>query len=378
VGYRDDREALHNRIAQLEAELEQARREGEEKGRSEVDHRAAVLEKHVREIRAELTRIERELVALRGGAPLANERRTKIAAAVAALVAMAIGGITFIGLGQRNRSAPAQTAEAEPTVKAPMPPAPTPADTNPPSEPTPPPQTGQGVRSAHPLWMAKVKRAEGVSLADGKNCRIEADITTVDVAARVSRVGVYCGGLKLYRSTDALSGISQSSATVREVLGPNDDLGTFTLVYRDIGPRSGERSQIDIDTMRRQAVVSRETIPRFEVELEVEPESIPGPPLADFEHRLRRAGKVIETTGASPVKTGASCVLRAMATGEEANCTAEIRCGSTILWPKTAPVTCGYEASRPASVLADGLMLDDTRLSVTTDKFGATIALDPP
>jgi hypothetical protein len=194
----------------------------------------------------------------------------------------------------------------------------------------------------------------------------------------VSRLGVYCGTLKLYESGDPLSGVSQTSEAVREVLGPTDDKGTFTLVYQDIGTRTGARAQIDLDTTKRQAVVFRETIPRFKVELAVEPESIPGQPLSGFEFRLRRAGKIVATRGASPAKTGDACVLRAMATGEQAACTAEIACGATILWPKSAPVSCTYERSRPVTVAAEGLVLEDGTLSVKTPTFETKIALDPP
>lgn len=376
MGYRDDREALHNRIAKLEAELEQARREGEERGRSDADRRAAVLEAHVREMRAELERIEKELAELRGVGSRSSSMRAKLGLVVGAgVVAVFVAGVL---VGARNGKAP-RTLPPEPVsppMKVPQMPAP-PIPQTVATTASPPPERGVP-RSAHPRWMAKVTRAEGVSLAQGGLCLVETTVRTADTNAIVTALSVYCGSLALYRSGDELSGISESSSSVREVLGPTDDKGTFTLVYRDIGPRTGARSQIDLDSTQGQAVVWRETIPRFKVELALERESIPGPPLSGFELRLRRSGKIVATKGAAPAKTGAACVLRAMATGREAECAAEIRCGDAILWPKTAPVSCTYEKSRPVTVAAEGLTLDETTLSVKTEKLEATIALDPP
>ena len=60
--------------------------------------------------------------------------------------------------------------------------------------------------------------------------------------------------------------------------------------------------------------------------------------------------KVTSTSGAAPVKECAACVLRAMATGQQAECVAEIRCGTTVLWPASEPVTCTYEGARPATI----------------------------
>jgi hypothetical protein len=166
----------------------------------------------------------------------------------------------------------------------------------------------------------------------------------------------------------------------REVLGAADDKSSFTLAFSDIGTRTGARAQVDLDTTRRQASVFRDTIPRFRVELSLPATSVPGAPLSGPAQRLRRAGKVSHVTGAAPVKEGATCVLRAMATGKGKDCAAEVACGATIVWPTSAPVRCTYDGARPTSVAtADGpvsLGLEGAALTVKGKAFGAEITLD--
>jgi hypothetical protein len=381
MSYRDDREALHQRVAQLEDQLKDAQREGQEQGRDAALTRAAELEEKVANMRGELQMMEAELQAMRGASP--SKRWLPLAAASL--------GICALGVVIATRRPPAQPP-ATPIVVAvpplPPPPSPAPAPEPPPEKAsTPPaddPKPDPPPRSTSARWSAKVSRAEGGAVAPGTACTIDAAIVTDSATNAVVRgLDIVCGSQKLYRSGDSLSGMSQMSDDAREVLGPADDKSTFTLMYRDIGSRTGERSQVDLDTNARQGAVFRETIPRFRVELTMAPASAPGAPLSGPDERLRRAGKVSEVSGTLALKSGAPCRLRAMPNGKDRDCVAEVTCGTTVLWPQSAPVTCTYDGARPTSVASvpgstSTLALDGSALAVKTQTFDVTIALEEP
>lgn len=345
MSYRDDREALHHRVAQLEDELAEARRE--------VD-------------------------ALRERRPRA--RPAPVLVVAACTLSVGLGAGAFLMLRTSPRRAPSPVVVAVPTLPA------TPATFEP--SPAPPPTVAPAPpalpRETTARWNAKITRAEGMPLGAGSSCTIEATIATADTNATVPALTVQCGTQVLYRSTDSFSGVSQTSNDARELLGSADDKSTFTLAYSDIGTRSG-RSQVDLDTTKRQGSVFSERIPRFRVDFSIPPTSVPGPPLAGTAQRLRRTGKVSHVTGSSPVKEGASCALRAMPDGSGEDCTAEVACGATILWASTSgtPVHCTYEASRPVTVSTQPqgpnlLSLDGSMLTVKAKAFDAEISLDEP
>jgi hypothetical protein len=245
--------------------------------------------------------------------------------------------------------------------------------------PVDPPKPTVDARTTTAKWLAKATRVEGLPFGSGAACTIEATISTRDTNARVSQLAVTCGGEKIYRSSDSLNGMAQMSDDARELLGAADDKSSFTLAYRDIGSRTGERTQADIDTTKLQGTVFRDTIPRFRVDFSVPPASALTSPLA---RKLRRAGKVTELTGQAQVTTGTPCVLRALANGQQDHCVAEVVCRSAVLFPKSAPVKCTYEGSVPSTLSTDqaepGLSLDDATLTVKAKGFTAVIALDPP
>jgi hypothetical protein len=150
-------------------------------------------------------------------------------------------------------------------------------------------------------------------------------------------------------------------------------------MYRDIGTRTGERTQVDLDTTTRQGEVFRDTIPRFRVELSIAPESTPGAPLAGVDERMHRTGKVVEVQGAPGVKSGASCVVRAMPIGKQKDCVAQVTCGGAVLWPTSTPVKCAYDGGRPSSISADGaasLAVDGSTLTLKNKNVAATIELE--
>jgi len=378
MGYRDDREALHHRVAQLEQELQDARREGEEHGRDEAQSRAMALEQRLASMRGDMEKMGAELSELRGGRPASSRARPLVAMVVGVSLVGLLGSYLMLGTG----------APRPPPVVVVTPPTPTPTPTSIPrpvatAAPTIPlERIPQPARSTTARWFAKVSRAEGVALGGDATCTVEAKISTTGTNALVDTLTVQCGALALYRSTDALNGMSQSSDAARELLGPTDDQSTFSLAYRDLGTRTGDRAQIDLDTSHRQASIFRETIPRSRVDLVLATASTPAPSLAGPAQRLRHAMKVTSTSGAAPVKEGAACVLRAMPTGQQAACAAEVRCGTTVLWPASEPVTCTYEGARPATIAGGTapatISFLTPALEVKARAFSAELTVDAP
>ncbi|MBX3192178.1 MAG: hypothetical protein KF819_34635 [Labilithrix sp.] len=378
MGYRDDREALHNRVAQLEEELEAARREGEQKGRDAAQEHAAALEKRIGEMRAELERVELELDAIRGKAPKARAAGTRAALLGGVVAAGMFGGITVVLVARSDSERPTVVTPAPVPVTPPeVPRTVTPPAPVPPPAPEAPPAARER-RTTTAKWTASATRVEGLPIAPGAACTVEATIWTTETNTGVSLLTVMCGAHKLYRSSDSLNGMSQSMNDARERLGPKDDKSAFTLKYRDVGSRTGERTQIDLDTTLAQASVFKETLPRFRVDLSIPAASAEAAALAGPEQRLRRTGKVAEARG---LEAGAACTLRAMPTGRQQDCVAEIACGGRVVWPPSEPVTCTYDGARPASVTAEGastLAIEGSKLTLKRGAVSATLALDEP
>lgn len=379
--YRDDREAFHHRVAQLEDELRDASREGAEEGRGETLARTNALEDKLAAMRADLAKVTAELQALRGDEPPKPTRsRNGVIALLAALAVLLIGAGMATALLRTRSTATATVPDfaVDPVAPPPVvPPAPEPAAPLP-TTPIPLEAIPQPQRSTTARWVAKVSKAEGVALAAGSTCNVDATIVTTDTNAVVKQLTVQCGATSLYRSTDRLNGMSQGSNDAREGFAATDDKSSFTLAYRDLGTRTGERAQIDLDSKHQQATVFRDTIPRSRVDLTLPANSTPGAPLAN---RSRRTGLVGHVGGTAPVKTGATCVLRAMAIGKGKECVADLTCGSITVWLPTAPVKCTYEAGKPVTVGADdgttgNLAIADKTLTVKAKTYDLEITLD--
>src|SRR5688572_2265285 len=307
--YRDDREALHHRVAQLEEELKDARREGQEEGRDEAEKRAKVLEGRIGDMKGELERMELELQAMRGeqpgGAAKPASKPANVAAGAVCVVIMV--GI-FVMLRRPETPAPVivMSPPAPLTMEKTAEPPKAVATLEPAPEATTEATPAVPQRTTTARWNARVAKADGLAIA-GAACTLDATIATNNETNAILRdFTVTCGGQKLYSSKDKLEGMAQMSNDARELLGPADDKSTFTLVYRDMGTRSGERAQIDLDTNAKQGTVWRDTIPRFKIDLTIPKESAPGTPLSGADQRLKRTGKLTEASGAGAPKTGAT------------------------------------------------------------------------
>ena len=318
-----------------------------------------------------------QLDALRGKKPARPAVSAQAVAAVA-VGAVAITGMLVFALLPRPVAV---------TIAQPPPPIPVPASepivaastvapvaTEPPAKaPASPP------RKTDARWMAHVTRADGLGLAAGAVCTIDATLFTADTNIVVTELKTQCGGQTVYDSADGLNGMSDSSNDAREVLGASDTKGSFTIQFRDLGTRTGKRTQIDLDSTKLQGSVFRETIPRFRVDFALQPGSLPTTPLADADHRLHRSGMVTRATGAATAKEGTPCTVRAIPTGKGDDCVAEVICAATTLWSVRAPVTCTYADGRPSGITSpDGptiLTLDDSGVSLKAKTYELGIDL---
>lgn len=386
--YRDDREALKGRVEALERELADARRQGEEEGREAAETQAEELQAKIGGVRRELDRMEAELRELRGDKA---QEPSKVPVRLLALVpiVVAIGGGFYVVFLRgapavsRGTPEPAQVGTAAPVVEAPEPPKAQPPAA-PKSEPRPEPTSRLPTsRFAKARWRATVKSAQGAPFAAGSSCFVDATITTRETNTSVPELTVTCGTQVIYSSEESFNGVSQTGNDAIERMGATEEKSTFTLQYSDVGTRSG-RAQIDLDSNHREAAVFRENIPRMRVELSLPVESEPTAPLAGAAQRLRRTGRVTEVSGAAPVKAGTECVLRAMPNGKQTTCVAEVRCGTTVLFPAGTPVECVYDGARPISVATTEGTLQLTMTAGLAEVkntgpkvFSAALALDP-
>lgn len=340
--YRDDGEALQQRIVQLRNELDEERRRSAQLGQLAPDRRTRQVERQLGSMERDLAKLRAEVRHLRGAETPKKGSfvlRTMLAFAAGSAV---IGGVSALFV-KVSRPTPSRPIVLVTTPVSTITTPPKPIETAPTRiAPESPPRRS----TVKAQWKATVRRAEGITIAPGAACTIEATGETSGTNAIVPALTVICGDNKIYDSNAPLNGMAQMDNDLREVLGASDDSSTYTIQYADVGTRSGSRAQIDLDSTRHEGLVFSERTPRFRVELTIPSESQPASPLG---LRLRRDGKVTEVSGAAIVKPGAACVLRAMPTGQGESCVADVRCGSTIL-VAAEPIHCSYDNARPSTL----------------------------
>ena len=102
-------------------------------------------------------------------------------------------------------------------------------------------------------------------------CAVDATISD----GSLTRVAVHCGERTLYDSSQPLNGMSSHSARVDEKrAGAASGMHTYTLLWTDIGPRSG-RAQASIDTPHQQARVFSEAGELYSADLDIDELSAP-------------------------------------------------------------------------------------------------------
>lgn len=276
--YRDERDALRERVENLEEDLGEAERKLAEHKASE-DKRARVeqIEQRMNEARRELDVLARELAAVRGDKPAPpRSNNARIVAVVGASVGMLVAG-AVVAFVAASRPAPVRVAHDDgsrqaATVEAPVPPVPAPEPAPQPEPPRPPPAPTREVTAT---WTGKVTRASGLPIGPGGKCVIEAQLSGDGQKARVEELEVQCGGRSVYRSTDKLEGMSMNGAGLAEVAGKEPGTFAYAVRYTDTGSRAGPRTQISLDTTQGAGAAWSEVVPIFRVEFSVPAESAP-------------------------------------------------------------------------------------------------------
>ncbi|HEY4116219.1 MAG TPA: hypothetical protein VGM56_00135 [Byssovorax sp.] len=332
--YRDERDALRQRVEKLERDLEEAREHPD----PAVQHRADELAAEAERMESQLTSMRRELAELRGPGPArpsSPSSRTLVAVGVALLI---VGGsaASWIALARSDVRAP-NPAPFTPVAPVPEPapvPAPEPApvpvpepEPAPEPAPAPPAEDGRGTLT----WSASVVRAKGLALAPRTKCLVTAEVNRARKRATTYDTGlhIHCGAVVVYDTDQALGGgmISEQSV-VTELPGPAPGVSVYTLRRSDSGPRHGERPELDLDSVKGKLVAWRGGVSELRVELKMDAVSRPAPPLSLARERLERAGKVESASAGAPFKAGAPCSVRVVF---NESCLVRLDCGGVAL-----------------------------------------------
>lgn len=229
MDYRDDRETLRRRNAELERELAELRAQ---RARSDT-----TPESHTRSDVA---------------TPPAESRgsRARLVGWVAAIVVMSVSAMAVLWWAGAG-SPPLRSLLAKP-------------------------KTGVGV------WHARVERAEGIALEVGEACRIEAEIERDGRAAKQKGLAVTCGTTAVYESREAhpegrvLVVEDPGLRTVAfEASVTNTPAGSvLDIAFEEQGPVLREEPYAAVDTARGLAVFTRQS-PALRLALRVTPGSAP-------------------------------------------------------------------------------------------------------
>lgn len=308
--YRDERDALRDRVGNLEADLADARKEIAEHCDDNRQARVAELESKVAQLRGMLSEVERELVEVRGAKAPPRSRRAPIVAA-ASVGVLVIGGGALLLAGSSAAPPPPMPPPTptpfEEVQVAPPPEAPAPAPApEPPAVPKPAP------RSVVATWTARVLTATGTPpVKRGAACTIEAKLSEDGVRIDVGGVVTKCGDTLVFDSAVKLEGMS---STVR---GADEQIAStgahqYKLRFDDIGPRTG-KPEVSFNSETRSASIWSETEPSYRIKLEVETWSEPvagDPMLVRTKESLLLTPVVTKVTGPAPARKGDSCILR--------------------------------------------------------------------
>ncbi|WP_433932187.1 hypothetical protein AB3662_46980 [Sorangium cellulosum] len=347
--YRDERDALRGRVDSLEEQLATARKQLDDHRDDDRAARVEQLERQMADARRVLDQLGRELDAVRG-----RPRRSLFAPVLAMIAGLGICGAVLGHVLLRPASeAPVDEAPQPVPVPAPLP---EPTSMAPEPAPAPPaPAPERPLRTATATWQAAVARATGLPLAAGTRCTVEAELASSGDDIRVPSLQVVCGGKPIYRSSDALNGMSMFSSGVEEDSGAEPGTQVYAISYQDKGSRAGERAEVSLDSTRRAGAVWSDSAPAYRVELTVAYQSPPvaGEPLLDAtKMTLRRSAAVTESTGSSPVKAGVRCALRVSPLPRGGKCLTRLACGGRMLYGAgtTGVSECTVEGNRVVRV----------------------------
>jgi hypothetical protein len=267
--YRDEREVLRDEVMQLRRELEQSKTDRE---------RLAKLEQL-------LEIANREVNALRGQFGGPSMRRPGPNAMMIAIVAVVLFAAMSAGffLTARSRSSVSTTAPqaqtqtaatVEPVATTPTP-APVAVPTAAPVAPMPPPVAAKPAKSAHAVWHATITKSQGLALAAGTACTVDATVSSDSSGMGVDDLVLTCGGKKLYDTNDELEGMSSNDSDAKQYNGEKPGSWTYGMAYSDVGARGPSKNQIAIDSIKQIGKVWSDNLPDFRVDFSIKTKSDP-------------------------------------------------------------------------------------------------------
>ena len=336
AGYRDEDEALHQRMQNLEDDLRVAKEELA--GKADDEERAkkiAAMEKQMADARRQLDLLGAELGQMRGKPPPRKLARNVAIGGVAA--AALVGGLVVA-----TRSGPAHVPAPLSPATHPVAPAPTPSAVvvTPPIVPHPHPTAGESSapdekRVKTVQWQGKVTRVTSSTIAVGAPCTLQGQVTTNGTYVDLEHVEVTCGGHALYRSDDSFNGTSENESHVVELPQPAGGQ-SYAVALHDQGSRSG-RSQISLDSTKSAGAVWVDGMPAWRVEFSLPTTSQPDsePALFDASRRAIRSVLTVDKidgTGA-PVRAHDRCsMVTWVIPGPGGQCEVHVLCGAKVLY----------------------------------------------
>lgn len=337
--FRDDRDAMREKMELLERELSKARGD---LGRLQLEHQESSEE--AGELRRRLERLQSERASL-GSAP---RRRRPIVLLVLVPLAVLLGVVFWAERSYRAHQEAARRALAErrleetraeseaerrmleEQLRAAT--APTEPPRPQPPEPAPAPEAVPLGPMMELTWAAKVTRVEAAPLRRGARCEIRA---AIQPGASI-RANVACGETTLYDWNEALgSGMQMRSCSLMPTEG-----GDAALQCSDTGPRTG-RPQLSIDTAAKTATVWKdgglrvvlavETVGARESGRVSVSTTVVGGDASGFAAIVRSA-RVTNVVGDPGVRRGATCAV-VVTTGEAPHpCRVAVQCGDRTLY----------------------------------------------
>jgi len=371
MAFRDDRDALRARAEALESEIADVERQFERatdalRRQEEKDTRD---ESELASLRDEVMSLRRQLgvqqskreksgqKAARRGEPAARRagvnpasmqknagRRTGVGLALLVL----LGGLSYILGGGRSKEASSASVSV-PTVVATPEPAELPKPLSPPDSTSPPVSPLDVVRLG-----AEVTSVEGLDLAPGSGCVIEATMTGVQ---DIESVRVICDGL-LYDSVMMETGAAITTHEARASATSTDEGAVYLLKYSDIGMRTGLRPQLWLDSWEGGAEVWSANQHPFRVRLRILDQSTPRPGVAadgpgrQSGRALRRNAALTSSTGPAPEvpESGCDMYARPYVSNGRLDCRVLISCGGELLYG-------AHDTGYNACTFADGAIM---------------------
>jgi len=324
MDYRDERDALRARLENLESELASAHAETERMRATE--NALAAAQRENEKLRAEVKRLAPK------GAP--QKSMAPVAAAVLAGTVVA-GGVVMAVLVVSVRTRPESGVES-------------PAQASPGATvvegPAAAPEPQKSPRSTTVEWHARVVRSQGLPYPADAACTVRATLRSDGAGMQSTpEVEIACSGKSLYRSTDALAGVSNTSYRIEEAPGPEERSYRVAMTFDDQGTRTGERTQASVNSFDGVAIAWKDTAPSYRVELFLDELSTVwhGPALfvrdegqkVDFYQTVERTGRATSVVQTALLTQGMTCSLRVRpAFGPGQNCRAHVRCGEVSLY----------------------------------------------